>query len=653
MSDVLWSDAETRSRANLKVVGLYNYMADPSTEAVCVCYAFNDEPVQTWRRGEPIPDRLRNFKGQIRAFNAAFERLLFEMVMGLPFKLEQFYCCAAEARANCCPGSLEDLGRFAGLNLRKDRRGSQLIRALGIPREDGTFNEDSELHKEFELYCARDVETMREGSKGLRSLTAEEWADYITGERINDRGVLLDKPLAEAAVKYAAQETQDIQELVREITNGEVNSVRSPKMRDWVYNRLGDTGRELMVHYKDGERKVSIDKAVRANLLVLAEENNNEVPPYVADVIQCADDIWSSSVAKFSRAAALADMDDNRVRGAFVFAGGAATGRASSYGLQVHNYPRKTAADPEAVRDAVVNGRNLVPDHGPTVNSVLKSMLRPSLIAAPGKKLVIADWSSIEARVTPWASGRGDRKLDLFRTGVDIYKVNAAAKFGCAPEEVDDHQRQVGKVMELASGFAGGANALHNMARIYGLSFTDDEAWSAINAWRRANPWAPRYWSELEDAYTRAMRNPGHEFKAGRVTYLYDGVHLWYALPSGRILRYPYARFDEDGISYAKCSWKPAADATEWPRARLWKGLVTENVTQAIANDVLRAAMRPLEGLGVVLHIHDELVVECDAVCAEDAAARMRLHMTTPPPWAEGLPLAIGEPKISERYVKG
>ena len=222
---------------------------------------------------------------------------------------------------------------------------------------------------------------MRVISQAQRPLTADELADYHANERINDRGVLLDRPLALAAVQYSDAESADIQQTVEEITGGEIKSVRSPKMRSWVLDRVGPQALKLATVYKDGEPKLSIDKNVRFNLLALAEENPDEVPADVAEVIQCADDLWASSVAKFARAAALADAEDHRVRGAFVFAGGSATGRASSFGLQVHNFPRKCAADPALARQAMVRGHKIVPQFGRRITDVLKGMLRPSLMA--------------------------------------------------------------------------------------------------------------------------------------------------------------------------------------------------------------------------------------------------------------------------------
>jgi DNA polymerase len=630
---MLWLDFETRSMCDLRAKGVYNYAQDASTDVLCMSYAFDDEDVVTWLPSEPFPERVRSYTGQIRAHNAAFERLIFWYVLQINFSLKQFYCTATQARANCAPGSLEDVGRFAGASMKKDHRGAQLIRLMCVP----PFKDSPELMAEMIKYCEQDVRAMRAISTGMRDLSEDELKDYHVNEQINDRGVLVDVPLCHAAVKYASDELIEIEEIVKEVTNGVITSVRSPRMREWVWDRVDEEARKLM--QKDD--KVSIDKTVRANLL-----NCDGVPPDVQEVIQCADDLWASSVAKFNRLAALADIEDERVRGAFVFAGGSATGRASSYGAQVHNFTRKCAEKPDDVRQAMVRGHAIVPRYGKRVTDVLKGMLRPAIIPAAGKHLVVADWAAIEARVNPWLSGRGQDKLEIFRTGRDVYKVNAAATFNISVTDVTDDQRQIGKVQELACGFAGGVGAFAAMGRAYGVSLPEPVAKRMVDGWRRANTWSVPYWSALEDAYARAMRNKGREFKAGRITYLYDGLHLWYALPSGRILCYPYAKLESEGVSYAKAAWKPAQDAKEWPRARLWKGLACENVTQAVANDLLRHALRQLDD--VVLHVHDEIVIETSDPNAEQNLKRV---MCTAPAWADGLPLNA-EVKTMKRYGK-
>jgi len=652
---ILWCDFETRSRVDLRAKGVYNYAQDGSTDVLCMSYAFDDEDVVTWLPGEPFPERVANHKGQIRAHNAAFERLIFWYVLQIPFELKQFYCTAAQARANCAPGSLEDVGRFAGAAMKKDLRGNQLIRWMCIPQADGSFRQDPDLMAEMVAYCEQDVRAMRSISQALRDLSDEELLDYQVNERINDRGVLVDLKLCQAAVKYAEQELADIEALVNDITHGQVPTVRSGNMRQWVQDRVGPVAKELMVIYRNDEKKYSIDKTVRGNLLALAEENPDEVPTEVADVIQCADDLWASSVAKFKRLSELADVEDQRVRGAFVFSGGAATGRAASYGAQVHNFTRKCAKAPQEVRDAMVRGHQIVPAYGRRVTDVLKGMLRPALVASPGKVLVVADWASIEARVNPWLtdSDEGCKKLHLFEAGEDVYKHNASATYNVRVTDVDGGQRQVGKVQELACGFAGGVGAFASMGKVYGIHFPESKAKQLVNAWRSVNPWAVVFWQKLEDAYTRALRNPGHEFSAGRITYLSDRLHLWYILPSGRVLCYPHAQLEHDGVSYAKASFKPKAVDRQWPRGRLWRGLACENVTQATANDILRHSLRALDaaGLDVVLHVHDEIVLEVDQSDADATVEVLRQIMITPPPWAVGLPLDA-EINVMQRYGK-
>jgi DNA polymerase len=635
---MLWLDFETRSECDLPARGPYNYARHPSTQVLCMAYAVDDGDVELWTPDQPFPREILTH--QIRAHNAAFERLILWYVLcpdlDLPEPaLEQFYCTAAQARSNCAPGSLEDVGRFAGASMKKDHKGAALVRKCCLPPFKHTADDLAAL---FE-YCKQDVRAMRAISKSLRDLSPEELADYHVNERINDRGVKVDVELCLAAMRYSEAERVEIEARVVELTEGAVTSVRSPKMRQWVLERLGPEARKL-ARSKD---KDSIDKTVRANLLAM--ENPDEVPPAVAEVIQCADDLWASSTAKFGRLAALADDEDQRVRGAFVFAGGAATGRAASYGAQVHNFPRKSAKEPVELRHALVRGHAVVPRFGKRVTDALKSMLRPALVA--DHSFVVADWSAIEGRVNPWLCG-AEAKLDIFRQRLDPYKVNAAATYGVRYEDVTDEQRQVGKVQELALGFGGSTGAFAAMGRGYGVRFEEAQARRIVDAWRRANPWAVMFWQDLERAYMSAMRHPGHEFNAGRVTYFYDKQHLWYMLPSGRVLCYPFAKFEGEHLTYAKASWKPAADATEWPRARLWGGLACENVTQASAHDILRAALRQCDG--VVAHVHDEIVIET----AEPERVRAELEriMVTPPDWAVGLPLAV-EAKVMTRYGKG
>jgi DNA polymerase len=211
---MLWLDFETRSECDLRKHGVYNYAQDATTDVLCMSYAFGDDEVQTWTPDMPFPSQVAQYTGPIYAHNAAFERLIFWYVLQINFKLEQFVCTAAQARANCAPGSLEDVGRFSGASMKKDHRGAQLIRLMCVP----PFKNDPELMAEMIAYCEQDVRAMRAISKAMRPPSADELADYHVNERINDRGVLVDVPLCKAAIQYASDEVVEIQQIVTEVT---------------------------------------------------------------------------------------------------------------------------------------------------------------------------------------------------------------------------------------------------------------------------------------------------------------------------------------------------------------------------------------------------------------------------------------------------
>jgi DNA polymerase len=282
-------------------------------------------------------------------------------------------------------------------------------------------------------------------------------------------------------------------------------------------------------------------------------------------------------------------------------------------------------------------------------------MLRPALLPSEGNQLVIADWAAIEARVLPWLSDEPSAQdvLDTFASGADIYKHTAARALNIRVEDVTDLQRQVAKVQILALGYQGGRGAFLTMAKAYNVHLPDDEIEMMIQRWRASNPWAPAFWRKVDNASRKAMIDSHRWHKAGRVHYMFDRRDLWAALPCCRLLCYPQAKLDaeKNAITYAKAAWKPKADAKEWPRASLYGGMAAEQATQATAASLLRYALAECEaeGLPVVLHVHDEIVL--DSPDPVNHAATLTRIMSTPPAWAEGLPLKA-ETKIAARYGK-
>jgi len=349
---------------------------------------------------------------------------------------------------------------------------------------------------------------------------------------------------------------------------------------------------------------------------------------------------------------------DDRVRGAFLFAGAASTGRYTSRGLQLHNMRRDCWSADDAEHLALLMSEDAVLEVGgesvPVMDGLSK-LLRPALIPEEGHLFVVGDWAAIEGRVLPWLSDSagGDAVLEVFKSGEDIY-VKTADSMG-----IDS--RQIGKVATLALGYQGGVGAFNSMARNYGVSLPEHEVKSIVEKWRHANAWAVQFWDALDRASKAAMSHPGVWQHAGMVEYVFlpdfiDGTLLC-RMPGDHTIQYPQARIEEvqtpwgtaNAITALKASFKPKADAKEWPRGSLYGGLLAENVTQSFAAMLLRNALRQVED--AVADVHDEIVLEVPYDEADSAAKRLQDIMETSPSWAEGLPLTA-EPSIMRRYGK-
>jgi len=670
---MLLVDFETRSRCDLKAAGAYRYARDPSTEIVCCAFADSDDPegdVFVWRnplvytRGCQLPPAwvtaLVQDADYFAAHNAQFDRLIWEHVgtdtapsLFIPgVDLADWYCTAAMCRVNALPGALDDATRALDAKHRKNHAGGALIRKLCIPRADGTFCEDPDDLDAMAAYCADDVRATRELMQRCRPLTLPELHDWHVNERINDRGVCIDLELATLATRYATDEAAEIAACLRRVTNGRITKhTQTARVRDFVLEHVQETpdALDVMTRYKAGTKKYSIDKAARAELLDRAAEFN--LPDHVVEVIELTDDGNRSSVAKFRKMIDRTEQD-GRARGALVYAGAGQTLRFASRGIQLHNMRRDCAKqhDADALVDRMAAGEPLT-----DVMNTLSGLLRPTIVPQTDHDvLVVGDWSAIEAMGLPWLadSPGAEQMLDVFRRGEDPY-VYTADGIG-----VDD--RQIGKVSLLSMGYGGAVGAFNAMGRNYGVRLPEAQVSTIVKRWRKANAWAPDFWYDLHRAAVRAVRNPGVETQAGRVRYLFapellDGTLLC-ILPGDVVLQYPrvrvtYTRHGNVELSALKASWKPKADATEWPRVTLWHGLLAENSTQALCAGILREKLRALDPgpYPVTSHCHDEIVLECPEAEGYGAAEYLRSEMSRIPPHLTGLPLKV-EPTVCYRY---
>jgi DNA polymerase len=549
--------------------------------------------------------------------------------------------------------------------MQKSREGKALIRLLSIPnKETGEFNEDPAALLRMGEYCLQDTRTTRELTKSIRMMTADEMTDWRLTNGLNERGAKIDIELAALAVQYADAERLAIAELLIEVTDGVITKhTQAVRARNWVLDRCDKTPAlvaQMTVH-KNGEKKMSMDKSIRANILLMSDTHELALPGDVINVIELIDQGNKSSVSKFQRMLELADPIDHRVRGAFVFAGAGQTQRFASRGLQLHNMRRDCFKPDEAIALKADMADGEVLDD---VMNTLSKLLRPAIIPEPGKVFVVGDWAAIEGRCLPWLTKDplAEKVLDVFRNDEDIYIYTAdGMHLTLSPD--DPLYRQIGKVATLALGFQGALGAFNVMSKAYGLLLPEAQVISIVKKWRKANPWAVKFWALCERSAIKAMANPGEYIDCGRCQFIFvpgliDGT-LIAVLPDGTMLQYPRARLEyvetqyggKRQVTYMKASLTPKADAKEWPRAALYGGIIAENLTQGTAGALLRYALRRLKGEPATLHVHDEIVLEVFEYASAASAAMLRVVMEQAPKWAEGLPLKA-VPVITERYGK-
>ena len=697
--DILHLDFETRSVIDLKLAGAHVYAADPSTDILCACYAFNDEPVQVWLPGRPLSNRLAAHLadgGEIRAWNATFERLIIADVAtkryGWPVAaLKQFRCVMARSFALSLPGGLEDAGAAVGLEIQKDMEGYRLMLAMCRPqgrKPDGTWvwREDEASIARLVEYCKTDVEVERQLDNKLLHLSAFEQDVYALDQVINDRGVYIDRRLAQAMENCVEQAQGYCDQQISELTRGAVTTVNShAALVGWLKTRrleVEDIRKDTVVELLE---RIDLDETTEA-------------------VLKLRQDGAKTSTAKIRRILATS-VSDGYMRANLQYHA-AGTSRWGGRGAQLQNLPRPTKFDeivPQAIR-ALLGGAtadDLEIIFGAPMG-VLSECIRGLIIAPPGQNIYAGDFSAIEARMLAWLAGQ-ESKLNVFRKGEDPY-CHAASDIYGRPINKKDHpqERQIGKVGDLSLGYEGGVGAFGQMARNYGVkldpifplvwgSTTEEErerveyAWKSRGAmykhrmtqnaffagetiklrWRGANPQIVLFWHLLEDAAKEAIRWPGkvvrladvlpddERMTANRdIAFSVRGSFLFMQLPSRKhAIAYPYPKLeerpmpwkDENGKAVMKetiCYKGPHPITGKWGELTAYGGMLANNVTQGAARDTMVEAMLRVEaaGYGVRLTVHDELIT----YRAGGDLAEFTDLMEVVPPWLAGCPIKAG-----------
>lgn len=704
-------DFETRSAAKLKKVGGWIYSIHPSTEPICMAYALGeaDEPklwapiwaieiVEPWYRGKygvPLnldcpwliagPGLPRDLvtalclNCEVEAHNAFFERAIWRNVMRptynwLGIDESQWRCSAAKAAAYALPRALENAIDALGLPYPKDMEGNRIMMRICRPRkarkvekkklcergyselDDGYGWTDPESDSTLYLwnekpedifrtweYCRQDVRAERALSQALADLTPAELAVWQADQAINLRGVRIDRKMAEAALDIADQTVKQVtEEALKAATvyhdNGDVAypaPFKTLGQRDKIKNWVEEQG--IMLPNMQG--------ATLDQLLL-----DGELPDNVRTVLRCKRTASRTSVRKYAKMLDTADPSDDRIRDVFMYHG-AGTGRWTGRHVQTQNLVRGKMKDPDTMCDIIREGSASWVDacYGPKADpmEVLSWATRGAICAPPGRDLVCADYSGVEARGLLWFVD-DEEGLQIFRRPKGepgIYREMASAIYNKPAPDIKPGERQMGKQAILGLGYGMGPPKFMATCAGYKIEVDNSFAKYVVSTYRERFHLVPSAWKALEQAAIKAVRNPEKPFPALKVTFLRKGKFLYCRLPSGRKLAYckptvvpaptPW------GEMRPKLTYMTVDGQThKWVRTDTYGGKLMENIIQGLCRDLEAYAIVTVESNPVydtVMHTHDELVAECD----EDGGSIEEFErlIAQLPDWAAGFPL--------------
>jgi DNA polymerase len=737
MATKLWIDTEDYSEVPIKN-GTHAYAE--KVEVLLVTWAVDDGPVQVWDRttGEPMPAELVSayFDPTVEkwAHKADFDRTVLRW-NGCEAPIEEWRCTMVQAMSHSLPGGLDQLCEVLGMppDKAKLKTGKALIRLFCMPqkfkfhrkrlpgesakeykalvdaaKEAWPGRATRETHPaqwaEFVEYAKQDIEAMREAHKRMPKWNypnnARELALWHLDQRINDRGILVDLELAEAAVRAVDREQLRLAERTVELTEGEVRAA---------------TQRDAMLEHIANQFGYMLDDLRASTLLKLIDTDEN-MPRELYDLLITRIQASTTSVAKY-KTLLRATSSDGRLRGTLQFAGAGRTARWAGRLFQPQNLPRPSLKQKEIDQGVKYLKADCADLFVPDVMELTSSAIRGCIIAPPNKKLVVADLSNIEGRMLAWLAGeewklqafrdydtvmgangnwitgpelyarymQGDYpKLELdakgepVRKGHDLYKMSYGKSFGIAPGDVDKDGRQIGKVQELALGYEGGVGAFLTFARAYAIdleSLADkaaippdiwekaqgmlewhrskgrdpdlefglsERAWltceSIKTGWREAHPNIAKLWKDSGTNIRLAIENPGKTYAYGKFKARRDGNWLRIALPSGRCLCYPFPEVDDEGLIW----YRGVNQFTrKWCRLHTYGGKTVENKSQAASRDIICHNMPLIDSQGyeLILTVHDEDLTETPDR-PEYNVEHLSAMLARVPKWAEGLPLA-------------
>ena len=622
---VLSIDLETFSDIDLSSCGVYRYV-EGDFHILLFAYAFDDEDVRVvdMACGEELPQEVRDaiFDETVikAAWNAQFERTCLSRYFGTQLSPDSWQCSMVWAASLSLPLKLKTAAEVLKTGEQKDDAGERLIKYFSVPCKPTKTNggrtrnlpehapEDWAL---FKSYCMQDVRTERDIRHKLEAfpLQKSEWNFYHMDQRINDRGVLIDKTLVEQAITCDMMLSEEMTAKAYELTGLEnPNSVS--QLKGWLT-----------------ERGIDVDSLGNVTALI-KDLDKHSIDSEALEMMRLRLQMAKSSVKKYQAADRYICLD-GRAHGLFQFSGANRTQRWAGRGIQLQNLPQNHISTLDEARELVKLG----------CFDMVESIYGNTPDIKEGCEFIVADFSAIEARVLAWLAGEQWR-MDAFKRGDDIYCASASQMFGVpvVKHGINGELRQKGKVAELACGYGGAAGALISMGAL-DMGLSEDELPGLIDDWRTANPHIVQFWWDVEKAAMDTVKDH-KERNVGRIGFQFYANTLWVVLPSGRKLAYIKPRLQPNRFGRMAMTFESLNAANKWSRGETYSGKLVENCTQSTARDLLAEAMWRMEqaGLDIVGHVHDEVILEVPkgTITVEDVCSIMNQN----PVWANGLVLS-------------
>lgn len=618
-------DFETRSRVDLRVAGLHRYARDPSTEVLCAAFKFDGETkVYLQSDDHALAEFFNRVKAgePIHAHNADFEWQLLRQKFAPHLEIPHTQMRCSMARAMVCglPASLGELAKVLGVEAQKDAEGTRVMRIMCKPDKAGEWVWSPELQHKLEQYCIKDVQAEYACEQFIPQLPEKELALFHLTMLMNDNGILVDREACEAALELLDRHNDHINAQIFKVTSNNVQ-----------------TGKQVQAMLKQFETWGLTLEDLSAG--TIANALKTVVSPEVRYLLELRAEGAKASVAKYKKILETV-CEDNRVRGTLKYYG-ASTGRFAGAGIQPQNFPRPKIKSTDQIADVMrLRDYDFFSNMYPSVNTAASAALRGMLIAE--HEFFDADYSSIEARVLAWLANDG-AELSAYHNGLDNYVAMASKIYHTPVDKVTDGQRQLGKQAVLGCGYGMGAPKFMQTCQGYGMDVDEKLAKLAVDMYRESHPQVTQFWRDCEMAAKKAIRNTGMLFRLNKLNFVCDGTWLKIGLPSSRFLWYYQPKIESKETQYGlreEIRFKGVYQGKLVPEST-YGGKLVENITQAVARDVMAEAMLNLEKVGLVptLSVHDEIIVDCPDSARYSEFQRV---METAPAWGLDIPLKVG-----------